>query len=195
MILKPVFIIAIAVACSVVAVLGVLVGLEQIATIQAQQAYDEYTERVHQQQMIIVNAYNVEINRCSTVFEYGNVLAKEQCEKNAENDFEIYKLDPTHTRMLESPFISGERLEHSQKILDKMTSWNHFDEFSGCIYDVDKGGQYYIDRYNNELTYKKWFDERFYTLTIEDAVQYSESTGSLGSLTNAEQNSIFWKCP
>jgi hypothetical protein len=171
------------------------VGLDQIATIQAQQAYDEYTEMVHQRQMIIVNAYNVEINRCSTVFEYGNVLAKEQCERNAENNFEIYKLDPTHTSMLESPFISGERLEHSQKILDKITSWNHFDEFSGCIYDADKGGQYYLDRYNNELTYKEWFDERFYTLTIEDAVEYAESTHSTGYLTNAEFMSIYWNCP
>jgi hypothetical protein len=193
--MKPVVIITIAVVCSVVAVLGVLVGLDQIATIQAQQAYDEYTEMVHQRQMIIVNAYNVEINRCSTVFEYGNVLAKEQCGRNAENNFEIYKLDPTHTSMLESPFISGERLEHSQKILDKITSWNHFDEFSGCIYDADKGGQYYLDRYNNELTYKEWFDERFYTLTIEDAVEYAESTHSTGYLTNAEFMSIYWNCP
>ena len=40
--MKPVVIIALAVVCSVVAVLGVLVGLDQIATMQAKQAYTEF---------------------------------------------------------------------------------------------------------------------------------------------------------
>ncbi len=39
--MKPVIIIAIAVVCSVVAVLGVLIGLQQISNYQAQVAYDE----------------------------------------------------------------------------------------------------------------------------------------------------------
>ena len=67
--MKPVVIIAIAVVCSVAAVLGVLVVLEQVAIMQAQQAYDEYTKKIHEEQMVIVNAYNVEIKRCGTVFE------------------------------------------------------------------------------------------------------------------------------
>ncbi len=50
--MKPVIIIAIAVVCSVVAVLGVLVGLEQIATIQKQQAYDEYEQELKIQEKI-----------------------------------------------------------------------------------------------------------------------------------------------
>ena len=193
--MKPVFIIAIAVVCSVVAVLGVLVVLEQVAIMQAQQAYDEYTKKIHEEQMVIVNAYNLEIKRCGTVFEYGNVQAKKQCEKNAQNNFEIYKLDSTHTEMLESPFKSGEKLEHSEKILNKITSWNQADEFAGCIYDADKGDQYYIDRYNNESTYKEWFDERFYTLTMKEAVNYAERTHTTGYVTNAEFMSIYWNCP
>ena len=53
--MKPVVIIAIAVVCSVVAVLGVLVGLDQIATIQAQQDYDDY-----QRDLSLAISYNQE---------------------------------------------------------------------------------------------------------------------------------------
>jgi len=36
--------------------------------------------------------------------------------------------------------------------------------------DVDKDPQYYIDRYNNEVAYKLWFDRNYPNLTIEEAV-------------------------
>jgi len=35
---------------------------------------------------------------------------------------------------------------------------------------VDKDPQYYIDRYNNEVAYKSWFDTNYPNLTIEEAV-------------------------
>jgi hypothetical protein len=90
--MKPVLIIAIAVVCSVVAVLGVLMGLQQIATMQAQQAYDEYEQQVKSQQMEIVNAYNLEISRCNTIF-VDNIMGKYQCSDNAVENFQIYLLD------------------------------------------------------------------------------------------------------
>ncbi len=64
--MKPVFIIAIAVVCSVVAVLGVLVGLEQIATMQAQQAYDK-------RQKIIAEENKSEYNK-SQLLEHFNKM-------------------------------------------------------------------------------------------------------------------------
>ena len=36
--------------------------------------------------------------------------------------------------------------------------------------DPTKDPQYYIDRYNNELAYKEWFDTNYPNLTIEEAV-------------------------
>ena len=36
--------------------------------------------------------------------------------------------------------------------------------------EVDKDPQYYIDRYNNEVAYKSWFDTNYPNLTIEEAV-------------------------
>ena len=53
--MKPVVIIAIAVVCSVAAVLGVLVVLEQVTTNQAQQNYDEF-----QRDVSLANSYNLE---------------------------------------------------------------------------------------------------------------------------------------
>jgi len=44
--MKPIVIIAIAVVCSVVAVLGVLVVLQEITTYQSQVAFDEYQTEV-----------------------------------------------------------------------------------------------------------------------------------------------------
>jgi hypothetical protein len=66
--MKPVVIIAIAVVCSVVAVLGVLVGLDQIATMQAQQAYDEY--QIEQQANQIEEQIKYDENKqlCLTLF-------------------------------------------------------------------------------------------------------------------------------
>jgi len=66
--MKPVIIIAIAVVCSVVAVLGVLVGLDQIATMQAQQALDQY--RIEQQVKQVQEQIKYDENKqlCLTLF-------------------------------------------------------------------------------------------------------------------------------
>lgn len=40
--------------------------------------------------------------------------------------------------------------------------------------ESDKDPQYYIDRYNNEIAYKSWFDTNYPNLTIEEAVGLSQ---------------------
>src|SRR3990170_1511438 len=37
--------------------------------------------------------------------------------------------------------------------------------------DPKKGAQYYLDRYNNEKSYKAWFDSNFPDYTIEEAIE------------------------
>jgi hypothetical protein len=115
--MKPIVIIAIAVVCSVVAVFAVTLALQEIA-------FYQYQEKTNKEQMGIVNEYNVEIKRCSMVFEYGNVLAKQQCATNAEKNFPIYLLDNEHKRMLESSITSEEYLIHSEKILEQIKKQN-----------------------------------------------------------------------
>ncbi|GBF24922.1 hypothetical protein MnTg01_01268 [archaeon MnTg01] len=41
--------------------------------------------------------------------------------------------------------------------------------------DTSKDPQYYIDRYNSESAYKKWFDTNFSNITIEEAVGLSKT--------------------
>lgn len=42
--------------------------------------------------------------------------------------------------------------------------------------DTEKDPQYYLDRYNNESTYKKWFDKNYPDLTIEEAIGLESQT-------------------
>jgi titin len=37
--------------------------------------------------------------------------------------------------------------------------------------DPKQGAQYYLDRYNNEIAYKEWFDTNFPDYTIEEAIE------------------------
>jgi len=37
--------------------------------------------------------------------------------------------------------------------------------------EPEKGAQYYLDRYNNEVAYKDWFDSNFPDYTIQDAIE------------------------
>ena len=41
--------------------------------------------------------------------------------------------------------------------------------------DPEKDPQSYVDRYNNEESYKEWFDENYSDYTIEEAVGIPES--------------------
>ena len=53
--------------------------------------------------------------------------------------------------------------------------------------DPDEDPQYYIDRYNNEPTYKAWFDENFPDQTIYEAVGVeTPKTGICGTGTHFE---------
>ena len=75
--MKPVVIIAIAVVCSVAAVLGVLVVLDQIATNQAQQAYDKYQigQFENQSYQEELDAIEYKINREVCVELFGNSMS------------------------------------------------------------------------------------------------------------------------
>ena len=96
--MKPVIIIAIAVVCSVVAVFGVSITLQEIA-------YYQYNEESDNEQMKIVTAYNKEIQRCRTVF-VNNIMGEIQCMENAVGNFQIYLLDDEHYKKL--AFIPSE---------------------------------------------------------------------------------------
>jgi hypothetical protein len=122
--MKPVVIIAIAVVCSVVAVFGILMGLQEMQISNSM-------NHMEQKQMSIVNKYNNEIQRCGTDFEYGNVPAKQQCEENAKNNFDVFLLDDTHMRMMETSITSEEHMMYSNKILEAIERQNeeYFEQY------------------------------------------------------------------
>src|SRR3972149_3458426 len=51
--------------------------------------------------------------------------------------------------------------------------------------DPKKGAQYYLDRYNNEKSYKDWFDSNFPDYTIEEAIELAIP----GSISESEPES------
>ena len=118
--MKPVTIIAIAVGCSVVAVIGVLVAWQGIAMWQAQIAFDEYQERVDNQQMKIVQNVNNVIANCAEKFEYGNVPAKQACEDRTLKQWSdrIWELDGEHRGMINSATTYEELQMYIGKIAD-----------------------------------------------------------------------------
>ena len=119
--MKPVTIIAIAVGLSVVAVIGVLVAWQGVAMWQAQIAFDEYQERVDNQQMKIVQNINNVIDNCAEKFEYGNVQAKQACEDRTLEQWSdrIWELDEEHRGMIKSATTYEEWQMYLGKISDK----------------------------------------------------------------------------
>ena len=85
--MKPVVIIAIAVGCSVAAVFGVLFAWQGIATMQAQEVYNEYQEELREVQFISEHMQAVEnqLNREVCVDMFGNVMSV-QGERNSYQD-------------------------------------------------------------------------------------------------------------
>ena len=100
--MKPVVIIAIAVGLSVVAVIGVLVAWQGIATMQAQEAFDEYQEQVQilenqekklEEFLEDVDEYYLElrptVTRC-VADENKSYLERQQCQIQGKKSIEKY---------------------------------------------------------------------------------------------------------
>ena len=52
--------------------------------------------------------------------------------------------------------------------------------------DPNKDPQYYLDRYDNEVTYKSWFDRNYPEITIEEAVGLNEESSVIDSILEKE---------
>jgi len=92
--MKPVVIIAIAIVCSVVAVLGVLVILQEITNYQSQIAFDEYQVEVSRLQTIENEKQQAiyDKNREACVYMFSNVMSMIG-ERNPYQDCLNYGID------------------------------------------------------------------------------------------------------
>ena len=128
--MKPVIIIAIAVVCSVVAVLGVLVGLDQIATMQAQQAYDEYQQDLNLSYSYNEEYYKITYDRCvgPVPTSYGEAVKQLEIEKQKLKNLNYY-----HTQL--------SNLEGKMDLLQKKYPNSEYFTFDPvtCPYDKEWG--------------------------------------------------------
>ncbi len=73
-------------------------------------------------------------------------------------------------------FINGIQFLMTKKIIDIPDLPEQASEKSRPSFvDPEKDPQSYVDRYNNEASYKEWFDESYPDYTIEEAVGVQES--------------------
>ena len=158
-----------------------------------------------------MNPNSIEVSRewerCydQTISKYGTnddklqwSLDKQELELSRQNPHgtndpctDIFKMKDTYTG-----------IQDQLKIIEKCMGRGNaqITDFAGCVYDAEKGWQYYVDRYYKEKTYKDWFDERFFPITIIEAVDFAESKTdekliTVDWLTNAEYYSIKYSSP
>jgi len=77
------------------------------------------------------------------------------------------------TKLAEKKMIKNHFDMESRKISDELLEdklMAHQEKDIVKLFDHKKGAQYYLDRYDNEPYFKKWFDTNFPDFTIEDAV-------------------------
>ena len=86
-------------------------------------------------------------------------------------DDKMHSLPDTYSGMqnkLEEVNQAIEQIENANPELKQI------DDFTLCIYDSDKGSQYYRDMYTNDPKYKEWFDNRFLDTTIKQVLENIE---------------------
>jgi len=86
-------------------------------------------------------------------------------------DDKMHSLPDTYSGMqnkLEEVNQAIEQIENANPELKQI------DDFTLCIFDNDKGSQYYRDMYTNDPKYKEWFDSRFPDTTIKQVLDNIE---------------------
>ncbi len=111
----------------------------------------------------------------------------------------LWKLDGKY--MIKSTYLSNSVNSNFDFIInsEEIPSVDLTESIASFV-DVDKDPQYYLDRYNNEESYKEWFDTNYSQYdSIYQAVGLDESTSTMNSddfvsslsTTDVESKSIF----
>ena len=92
----------------------------------------------------------------------------------SETTFELKQIKNTTEKPSTTP--SNQQTQNENTIKDTQQKQSnepktHIPDFPS----LDKSPQYYIDRYNNEVDYKSWFDFQFPGKTIEQVVGYEKT--------------------
>jgi len=107
--------------------------------------------------------------------------------KGAQYYLDRYNDEPAYKKWFDSNFPDYTIEEAIELAIPDAFSEPEPEKKIAPFVDPDEDPQYYIDRYNNEPTYKKWFDENFPDQTIYEAVGVEvPKTGICGTGTHFE---------
>jgi len=107
--------------------------------------------------------------------------------KGAQYYLDRYNDEPAYKKWFDSNFPDYTIEEAIELAIPDAFSEPEPEKKIAPFVDPDEDPQYYIDRYNNEPTYKKWFDENFPDQTIYEAVGVQvPKTGICGTGTHFE---------
>ena len=107
--------------------------------------------------------------------------------KGAQYYLDRYNDEPAYKKWFDSNFPDYTIDEAIELAIPDAFSEPEPEKKIAPFVDPDEDPQYYIDRYNNEPTYKKWFDENFPDQTIYEAVGVEvPKTGICGTGTHFE---------
>ena len=107
--------------------------------------------------------------------------------KGAQYYLDRYNDEPAYKKWFDSNFPDYTIEEAIELAIPDAFSEPEPEKKIAPFVDPDEDPRYYIDRYNNEPTYKKWFDENFPDQTIYEAVGVEvPKTGICGTGTHFE---------
>jgi len=107
--------------------------------------------------------------------------------KGAQYYLDRYNDEPAYKKWFDSNFPDYTIEEAIELAIPDAFSEPEPEKKIAPFVDPDEDPQYYIDRYNNESTYKAWFDENFPDQTIYEAVGVeAPKTGICGTGTHFE---------
>jgi len=107
--------------------------------------------------------------------------------KGAQYYLDRYNDEPAYKKWFDSNFPDYTIEEAIELAIPDAFSEPEPEKKIAPFVDPDEDPQYYIDRYNNEPTYKAWFDENFPDQTIYEAVGVeAPKTGICGTGTHFE---------
>jgi hypothetical protein len=117
----------------------------------------------------------------SSIMTFGNDEQKKEWEFNSDYYIsELQNVEPNpcgeNLYKLNDASYSGTQAkieqirkctELAQERSDKIPHLRDYVHFRDNVLDCSKESQHYADRYNNEITYKEWFDENYHNLSMK----------------------------
>ena len=110
--------------------------------------------------------------------------------KSAQYYLDKYDNEPYFKELFDTKFPDYTIEDAVGLVIPKKSSTLESQSFEADVFDPNKELQHYIDMYNNDSTYKQWFDKKFPGQTIYEIIGMPEPKETENKLeTNLPENS------